>query len=233
MKKIIFCIILITASAFVFACNMSGSGSDYWGHGFGMGYGMGCFDDQNSMMRDLGITSDQAKKIADIDENYRRQYYDNRGNFDKIDSLRQEHRKAIDAVLNDSQKNKFDSEYNNRWSGWGKGYGHRHMGDYYGQGYGLGYCSGLYSSRQYMMQNLGISDDQAKKIEEIDSKYRDLYSQNRNDYNKIDSLRQEHRKAIEDVLTPEQKNKFQDDYNSRWRGWGPGRGMMGRGMMGY
>jgi Spy/CpxP family protein refolding chaperone len=235
MKKPIMYLFLIAAASLAFACGGWGRGDDnYWGHGFGMGYGTGCYDDRGSMMSDLGLTGDQTNKIADIDAKYRKLYYENRGNFDKIDALRKEHRKAIEGVLNDSQRKSFDNVYNNRWGGWGRGYGRRHMGDYYGQGYGNGYCSGLYSSSKYMRQDLGLNDTQVKKIAEIDSKYRDLYAKNRDDYNKIDSLRLEHRKAIENVLTPEQKKKFSAAYNNRWRGWGPGRGRgMGPGMMGY
>jgi Spy/CpxP family protein refolding chaperone len=235
MKKSIVCMFLIAVGSLAFACGRGGPGGDsYWGHGFGMGYGMGCYDDRASMMGDLGVTGEQANKIAEIDAKYRRLYYENRGNFDKINTLRQEHRKAIDGVLNDSQRNRFGNMYDRRWSGWGRGYGRRHMGDYYGQGYGMGYCSGLYSSVEYMRQDLGLTDAQAKKIAEIDSKYRDLYNKNRDDYNRIDSLRLDHRKAIVNVLTPEQRKKFSGAYDSRWRGWGPGRGRgMGPGMMGY
>ena len=206
---------------------------DYWGHGFGMGYAAGCYDDRGYMMRDLDISNDQANKIADIDAKYRELYYKNRGDYDKINELRQEHRKEIDKVLNDSQRGRYDRMYENRWGGWGRGYGRRYMGDYYGGGYGMGYCSGIYSSRDYMMEDLNLTDEQAKKIEDIDSKYRDMYYKNRSDYSKIDSLRLEHRKAIEKVLNPEQMKKFDEAYDSRWRGWGPGRGRMGPGMMGY
>jgi Spy/CpxP family protein refolding chaperone len=228
----IFMSVLLLTSACGRWCN---SGTDnYWGHGFGMGYGSGCYDDRNSMMNDLGITNEQADKIAGIDAKYRKEYYENRGDFNKIDTLRQEHRKEIDNVLNDSQRNRFSSAYNRSWGGWGRQYGRRHMGNYYGDGYGMGYCSGLYSSSDYMKQNLNLNDEQVKKINEIDSRYRELYYSNRSDYNKIDSLRAEHRKAIENVLTPEQRKLFNESYDNRWRGWGHGGGRgMGPGMMGF
>lgn len=238
MKKLIIYFIPVILFSLTSAYGMGRSSGDYdyWGHGFGMGYGSGCYDDRAYMMRDLGINKDQADKIADIDTKYRELYYKNRGDYDKINELRQEHRKAIDEVLNDSQRNRYERTYENRWGGWGRGYGRRHMGDYYGNGYGMGYCSGIYSSREYMTEDLNLTDDQAKKIADIDSEYRDLYYKNRGDYRKIDSLRFEHKEAIEKVLTPEQREKFNEAYDSRWRGWGPGRGRgrgMGPGMMGY
>jgi Spy/CpxP family protein refolding chaperone len=83
-----------------------------------------------------------------------------------------------------------------------------------------------------MKQDLNLSDDQVKKIEELDIKYRDLYQKNRGNYRAIDSIRTEHRGAIEKILTPEQRKKYSETYDYRWRGRGPGR-HMGPGMMGY
>lgn len=235
MKKIIIYSLFFSIILFSFSCRRGhGPGSyDYWGHGFGMGYASGCYDDRDYMMRDLGINSVEADKISAIDAKYRELYYKNRGDYDKINELRQEHRKAIDEALGDAPRSRFNKIYDSRWGRWGRGYGRRHMGDYYGNGYGMGYCSGIYSSSEFMTEDLGLNDDQAKKIADIDSKYRDLYYRNREDYNKIDALRLEHRKAIEEVLTPEQKKKFAEAYESRWRGWGSGSRMMGPGMMGY
>jgi len=225
----IFIAVLLT-----FGCSKSGGPGDgtYWGHGFGMGYGMGCYEDSDDMMRDLGISGAQTDKIAEIDARYRKQYYENRGDFDKIDALRQKHRKEIDDLLNDSQRSKFGNVYDRSWGGWGRGYGRRHMGDYYGSGYGMGYCAGLYSSSDYMREDLNLTDEQVKKINDIDGKYRDLYYKNRNDFNKTDSLRIEHRREIDKILKPEQRKRFSESYENRWRGWGHGRGM-GPGMMGY
>ncbi len=235
MKKSFKIYLLLLILATVISCSKSGNqGNDYyWGHGFGMGYGMGSYDDRGQMMSDLGITDQQADKIAGIDEKYRRLYFENRGDYDKINSLRQEQHREIAGVLNDSQRAKFENSYNMHWKNWGRDYGRRHMGGYYGEGYGMGYCSGLYSSSDYMKENLALSDDQVKKIDDTDAKYRDLYYKNRDDYNKIDSLRIEHRKEIEKILTPEQRKKFSDSYDRRWRGWGYDGSRMGHGMMGY
>lgn len=233
MKKVILFITILFIVSLGFACGRNNGARDgyYWGHGFGMGYGAGCYEDRNYMMNDLNLTNDQADKIADIDAKYRKLYYENRGDFDKIDSLRREHQAAIDKVLTDDQKSRYDSTYNNKWGGWGRGYGRRHMGDYYGHGYGMGYGAGCYQNRGYMMNDLGLTEDQANKIGDIDEKYRNLYDKNRDHYDKIDELRREHRNAINDVLNSEQRDKYSGVYDNRWRGWGghmgPGRGMMG------
>lgn len=234
IRKVIFSLAAVTVLFSSSFCMSRDPGDyNYWGHGFGMGYGMGCFDNQSIMMNALGINREQADKIADIDVKYRRLYYENSRDFDKIESLRKEHRKEIEAVLDDSQKSKFNSAYNNRWNGWGRKWGRRHMGDFYGQGYGMGYGCGLYSSADYMKRDLDLTSDQIRKISDIDVKYRDMYNNSRGDYRKIEDLRRKHRGEIEKVLTPEQKKKYDEAYDYRWRGRGRGRGMMGPGMMGF
>jgi len=234
MKNFFVCAALVMVSCILLiSCKDRYAGNNYyWGHGFGMGYGSGCFDTQNMLVSDLRLSKEQAAKIENIDLKYRQLYYENRGNFDKIDSLRQEHKKEIESVLDEKQKQTYNSIYANRWGGWGPKFRRRHMGDYYGHGYGMGFGSGCYNNSDAMMQNLGLSSEQVKKIDGIDVKYRDMYFRNRGDYKKIESFRLEHRKAIEKVLTPEQRKKYSEAYDYRWRGWGPG-GMMGPGMMGF
>lgn len=234
MKKVIlyFAVFFIPAIFISYVANVHSGDSYYYGHGFGMGYGEGCYESQDTMMHDLNLTNDQASKIIEIDSKYRELYYKNRGDFEKIDQLRNEHRKEIGAILNDEQKSKYATTYNSRWGGWGHSYRRRHMGEYYGQGYGMGYGSGCYENRDYMMRDLNLTDDQANKIADIDAKYRDLYYKNRDNFNKIDALRREHRQAIDNMLTSEQREKFSGVYDNRWRGWGGHMGR-GRGMMGY
>ncbi len=230
MKKLLIYFCFLGIVSLVFACGPKSDNS--WGHGFGMGYAGGSYDDRDNMIRDLGISNDQADRIAAIDAKYRELYFKNRGAYKKISELRGEHKEAIDEVLNDRQIDRLDRKYYLYWGDWGREYS-RHAADgYYGKGYGLGYCSGLYSSEEYMKKDLKLSDEQAKKIADIDSRFRDLYKQNKKNYSKIDELRIEHKKAIEDVLSPEQKKKFTDTYNSRWRARCGSR-LMGPGMMGY
>lgn len=233
MKKLLLLIFIITVSLAVSSCKRDRTESGYfWGHGFGMGYGAGCFEERGDMMNQLGIKGADADKIASIDEKYRRLYYENRGDYNKIDALRIKHREEVENALSGDQKTKFNNIYSKRWQNWGQGYGRRHMGEYYGNGYGMGYGSGCWESRDSMTDFLKLSSSQADKISGIDKNYRDQYYKNRDDFNKIDGLRVNHRKEIEKVLTPEQKEKFSEVYDNRWRGRGH-MGGFGKGMMGY
>lgn len=115
-----------------------------------------------------------------------------------------------------------------------------HYDDRYGIGYGMGYGSGCYAREDEMKTSLNLTNEQTKKIIDIDSKYREKYEKNRGDYDEIESLRFMHRKEIEEILTPEQKKKYLNDYNNRWnrrrhhRGpAGAGPGMMRGGGGGY
>jgi Spy/CpxP family protein refolding chaperone len=233
MKKSSLFILLIILSLSIVSCRKDRNDDGYyWGHGFGMGYGAGCFDERSDMMGQLGLQGADADKIVSIDEKYRKMYFDNRGNYDKINSLRMKHREEIESILGPVQKKKFDDIYSKRWGAWGHGYGRRHMGNYYGHGYGMGFGSGCWNSRESMTDYLKLTPDQSDKILEIDKNYSELYYRNRDDFNKIDDLRVKHRKEIEKVLTPEQREKFSQVYDNRWRGWGH-MGGMGPGMMGY
>jgi len=102
--------------------------------------------------------------------------------------------------------------------------------DYYGRGYGRGYGSGAFESRSMMMDELSVSDAQAKKIEDIDSKYRGKYDSSRGDYSRIENHRYNHRKEVMGVLNKSQKEKYNKIYADRWRRWGRGHG---RNHMGY
>lgn len=229
MKKVLV-FIAIAFLAFTSCRKERGENGYYWGHGFGMGYGAGCFEERSDMMSKLGINDGDAGKITAIDEKYRKLYYENRGDFNKIDTLRNKHREEIENALGTEPKNKFNNIYSKRWMNWGHGHGRRQMGDYYGHGYGMGYGSGCWDSGDSMKDYLKLNPDQVTKISAIDGKYRELYYSGRGDYNKIDALRVKHRQEIEAVLTPDQKVKFSEVYDNRWRGRGH---MGGRGMMGY
>ncbi len=107
--------------------------------------------------------------------------------------------------------------------GWG-GYGH--MGPGYGNGTGWGhmgpgYMNGpAYGSRDYLKNEIGLTDKQQEKIFKINSKYNEKYFKNRGNPDKIYALRTEHRKEIEKVLTKSQREKFFGNRNYvRNRGW--------------
>lgn len=231
MKK--FFLLLIIISVSVTSCKKDRTDTDYfWGHGFGMGYGAGCFDERADMMNQLGVSGADADKVSAIDDKYRKLYYENKGNFEKIDALRTQHRDEIENTLNTKQRNKFNGIYSKRWGKWGHDNGRRHMGEYYGHGYGMGHGSGCWESEDSMGDFLKLSPDQKEKISAIDAKYRDLYSKDRGNFNKIDDLRVKHRKEIDAVLNKDQKSNFSEVYDNRWRGRGH-MGGQGRGMMGY
>jgi len=188
-----------------------------------MGHGMGNYDDINSMTKDLGLSEGQADKIFKIDSMYRALYFENRGNFERIDYLREQHRRAIEIVLNDLQRQKFSNVYDGHWKNWDRSSRYQNMGDYYGEGYGIGYGSGLYSSSAYMRQKLAIDKSVANMISGVDNKYREMYNSNIGNYNMIEILRLQHRSEIENILlNSEQRKIFSQDYENRWRGWEPG-----------
>lgn len=68
-----------------------------------------------------------------------------------------------------------------------------------GQGFG---------GNSYMQQELGLTDAQQDKIFKISQEYRQKFYDNRKDYVKVAELRAEKVKAIDAVLTKEQKEKF-------------------------
>ena len=92
-----------------------------------------------------------------------------------------------------------------------------------GGGGGMGYGPGM------MYDNLNLTDEQADKLYKLDREYRE----------KARKDREEYRKAIDKILTPEQKKKIEDARNERHGrmmnggkhggkkyGDGDGRGMM-------
>lgn len=100
--------------------------------------------------------------------------------------------------------------------GWGRGYGHM------GPGYGYGHMMGPGYMRDFgpegydnFKSDLGLSEKQIEKIHRINSRYRETIFQNRNNPDKIFSLRKEQRKEIDKVLTKKQKERF---YGSRGYG---------------
>ncbi len=107
--------------------------------------------------------------------------------------------------------------------GWGKygdrddGYGRRGCGR--GWGYGPGH-RGEFARLDAMKTELGLSDQQVKMIFDLGTQYREKSFENRNNPDKIAQLRTEHRKAVENVLTKEQLEKYNKIQNGYGRfGW--------------
>jgi hypothetical protein len=109
------------------------------------------------------------------------------------------------------------------WGG-GPGWCYGPGGYGYGSGYNRGYGSGYngfrgYGHLEFLKERIGLSDAQIQKIIRIDADFRAKYFENRNDYDKLNALRIEHRKAVEGVLTDAQRKKL-DDYYRNWQGPG-------------
>ncbi len=100
--------------------------------------------------------------------------------------------------------------------GYGRGGGRRGPGP----GFNGGCGSGKYL---FLKEELGLTDKQVEKIFRIDSEFREKYFKNRNNRTRILEIRVEHRKAIEKVLTKEQKEKFNNLRPGRGYRRGPGR----------
>jgi Spy/CpxP family protein refolding chaperone len=97
--------IVIAGDAFAF-------GRRGGGPGFGPGMG-GDFRHLNFMQKELGLSDKQVKQIFDIGTQYREKRFENRNNPDKLDSLRSEHRKAVESVLTKDQLEKYNDLRNN------------------------------------------------------------------------------------------------------------------------
>ena len=115
MKKVIFSLIAVAIVSFAFSEVYSqGWGNKFasnngYGRGHGRGYGhVGGLGRLEMMKRDLNLTEDQIKTIFEINTKYREIYFENRGNPEKIDEIRAEHRSEIEDVLTDSQKKDFN-----------------------------------------------------------------------------------------------------------------------------
>jgi Spy/CpxP family protein refolding chaperone len=132
MKKSIIAVAVVSvlslSGAFLYAkaqnpdgCTGYGPGGDhgsYYMHGPGRGRGYGHL---YYMKDQLGLSEDQADKIAKIDSEFHYKYFKDRNNQEKINALRTEHRKAVESVLTPAQKKKWDELFKNRD---GRGYGY-------------------------------------------------------------------------------------------------------------
>lgn len=112
-KKAIFALAFITAVSFA-AIDLSargwgdcgGKGADgKYGPGKG-GYGPG-FRKYDYLKQELSLSEKQVEQIFKIDQEFREKRFKVRGDFEKMLPLRDEHFKAVEAVLTKEQKEKF------------------------------------------------------------------------------------------------------------------------------
>ena len=66
-----------------------------------------------------------------------------------------------------------------------------------------------------MQKRIQLTDEQAVKIYEINKSYLEKYFQNRKDIEKVKSLGKEHRTAVHEVFTDEQKTKMSERKDKR------------------
>ncbi len=112
------------------------------------------------------------------------------------------------------------------WGGSGNGCCGGNNTEKNGQGYMMGYGMHGYGHLVFLKEKAGLSDDQIDKIIKIDSDYSSKFFKNRDNADKISSLRAEHKKAVESVLTADQKKKldeFSKDRDGRKYGFCPWR----------
>jgi len=61
-----------------------------------------------------------------------------------------------------------------------------------------------------LQYRLGLTDEQVEKIFRIDQEYREKYFKNRKSFEAVENLRLEREKAVEDVLTDKQKERYRE-----------------------
>lgn len=204
MKKIIFTaftlmVISLTSSG-LFAQGMG------MGGGCGMGMGMGMhkpFQHLEMLQYTFDLTNAQVDKIYKIDKDYMDKFHQNRNNPDKIRDLREKHDTEIESVLTAEQKVK--------WNDFRKNHPMRGKGKNYKDCPGFGQQDGAGPGRLDMIQkDLGLSNEQADKIYKIHRDYMDKFYQNRHDGDKVRELRAKQDTEIENILTAEQKTKWNE-----------------------
>jgi len=77
----------------------------------GMGGGLRHFD---FLQKEIGLTDQQIKQIFDLGTQFREKRFENRNNPDKLAQLRDEHRKAVEAVFTKEQLEKANKLRNDR-----------------------------------------------------------------------------------------------------------------------
>ncbi|PKL37747.1 MAG: hypothetical protein CVV44_15515 [Spirochaetae bacterium HGW-Spirochaetae-1] len=90
--------------------------------------------------------------------------------------------------------------------GWGRGHHDGRNGFGYGNGIHMGYHG--FGRLEAMKEELNLTDTQVKQVFDLGTQYREKYFENRKNYDKLAELRIEHRKAVEKVLTTEQRDAF-------------------------
>lgn len=75
------------------------------------GYGMASPEHLEYLQKHLGLSDAQVDKIFKIGTEFREKYHASRKNPDALKNLREQHRKAIESVLNEKQREEFKKFY--------------------------------------------------------------------------------------------------------------------------
>ena len=116
-RKIVYIVLaglLTVATVSVFAQGWGRGYHGYGHHGYGhvwmhdgYGYNNRGYGHIDVLKDELNLNEKQVEKILDIDSEFRTKYYKNRGDYDKMLSLQEQHRRQIEKVLTAKQLEKF------------------------------------------------------------------------------------------------------------------------------
>ena len=170
-------------------------------YGYGM-MGKQSFKHLNVMQSKLDLTNNQVDRMYNIHKDYMDKIYQNRKDADKVKELKGQCRTEIESILTSEQKAKWSNLVKDR-----KGDGKNKKNERGAKKDGY--------HKDAMQNKLGLSDAQSDRIFKINKDYMDQFYQNRNNENKIKELCAKQIGEIQDVLTPEQKAKWDEMKKNR------------------
>ncbi|MCL2025489.1 MAG: hypothetical protein FWG92_01640 [Leptospirales bacterium] len=204
MKKTVF--IALSLAVISFAVLPLSAEKKWKGNGGGE-YGYGIMGGQsvkrlNMMQSKLGLTNNQVDRMFKIQKDYMDKIYQNRNNADKVKELKGQCRTEMESVLTSEQKTKWNNLAKDRKANGKdkkKERGAKKGGDKKGA----------------IQNKLGLSDAQCDRIFKINKDYMDQFYQNRNNESRIKELRAKQIGEIQNVLTPEQRTKWDEMKKNR------------------
>jgi len=217
MKKTLFIalslMILSLTGSSLFAQGMGMGGNGFGGPGMGMGMGMHKpFQHLEMLQYQFDLTNAQVDKLYKIDKDYMDKFYQNRNDADKIKDLREKHRAEVESILTPEQKTKWNDFAKNHPM---RGQGMKNKGMMNKDCPAFGLMGGMQGPHIGILQkDLGLSDEQVDKIYKIHRDNMDKFYQNRNDGDKVRELKTKQDAEIENVLTAEQKTKWNELKNN-------------------
>jgi len=170
----------------------------------GMGMGMHKpFHHLEMLQYQLDLTNAQVDKLYKIDKDFMDKIYQNRNDKNKVKELMDKHHSDIESILNADQKEK--------WNEFMKNHPMRdkRMKDKNCPAFGP--MEGMPGYHLDMLKkDLGLNDEQIDKIYKIHRDYMDKFYDNRNDGDKVRELRTKQDAEIENILTADQKVKWNE-----------------------